>query len=117
MTGEPTATVVPTDVPTPASAAAPTPVATTGPADGQTSGPITWDVREAPYRVSDVVSTGALLIAVGTAGSSAEAGDVAGVWTSPDGRTWEAREGDAAGRHDRCGGRRARAGSSRWGPS
>jgi hypothetical protein len=89
MTGEATASVAPTDVPTPASTGAPTPVATPGPADGQTPGPITWDVREAPYRVSDVVSTGALLVAVGTAGSSAESGDVAGVWTSADGRTWE----------------------------
>ena len=58
MTGEPTATAVPTYVPTPAPTMAPTPVAATGPADGETPGPITWDVRDAPYRVSDVVSTG-----------------------------------------------------------
>ena len=90
MTGEPTATAVPTYVPTPAPTMAPTPVVATGPADGETPVPITWEVRDAPYRVSDVVSTGALLIAVGTAGSSAESGDVAGVWTSPDGQTWEA---------------------------
>ncbi len=90
MTGGPAPTAVSTDVPTPAPTVAPTPVAATGPADGQTPGPITWEVREAPYRVSDLVSAGALLIAVGTAGSTAEAGDVAGVWTSPDGQTWEA---------------------------
>jgi hypothetical protein len=89
VTGEPTATAVPTYVPTPAPTMAPTPVATTGPADGQAPAAITWDVREAPYRVSDVVSTGTQLIAVGTAESGAESGDVAGVWTSPDGRTWE----------------------------
>ena len=89
MTAETTATVVPTDVPIPASTMAPTPVTTTGPADGQTPGPITWDIREAPYRVSEVVSTGPMLVAVGTAGSTADSGDVAGVWTSPDGQTWE----------------------------
>jgi hypothetical protein len=89
VTGETRATVEPTAVPTPAPTVAPTPVATTGPADGQTSGPITWDIREAPYRVSDVVSTGAQLIAVGTSGMTEDAGDIAGVWTSPDGRMWE----------------------------
>ena len=89
VTGETTATVESADVPTPAPTVAPTPVAATGPADGQTSGPITWDIREAPYRISDVVSSGTQLIAVGTSGMTEDAGEVAGVWTSSDGRMWE----------------------------
>lgn len=89
MTGETTATVVPTVVPTPAPTPGSTQVVTTGPTDRQTPSPITWEIREAPGRVSDAVSTGALLVAVGLAGSTAESGDVAGVWTSPDGRAWE----------------------------
>jgi hypothetical protein len=87
MTGGPAPTAVSTEGPAPT--AVPTPVATTGPADGQTPGPITWDLREAPNGVSDVVSTGSLLVAVGMAGTTPDAGDTAGVWISPDGRTWE----------------------------
>ena len=83
MTGGPAPTAVPTAVPTP------------GSTEGRTPGPITWDVRQGPGRagdqtiVSDAVSTGALLVAVGMAGTTLETGDTAGVWTSPDGRTWE----------------------------
>ncbi len=84
--------VEPTAVPTPLASVAPTLVATSGPAASQTPDQITWDVRLGPHRVSDLVSTGDLLVAVGTAGMTVEAGDIAGIWTSPDGRSWEPAE-------------------------
>jgi hypothetical protein len=86
MTGGPAPTAVSTDW------RAPTAVPSAVPAPGSTApltpGPITWDVLQGPGRLSDVISTGSLLVAVGMAGTTPE-GDTAGVWTSPDGRTWE----------------------------
>ena len=72
-----------------ATIAVPTAVPTPGSTARRTPGPITWDVLQGPGQLSDVASTGALLVAVGLAGSNVETGDAAGVWTSPDGRTWE----------------------------
>ena len=72
-----------------ATIAVPTAVPAPGSTARRTPGPITWDVLQGPGQLSDVASTGALLVAVGLAGSNVETGDAAGVWTSPDGRTWE----------------------------
>ncbi len=63
---------------------APTPLET----EERTPAPITWEVGEAPGDVQDVVSTGALLVAVGTAATD-ESGDTPGIWTSIDGGMWE----------------------------
>ncbi|HSG85499.1 MAG TPA: hypothetical protein VLA23_04100 [Candidatus Limnocylindrales bacterium] len=85
MTGGPTPSAVSTQQP--GRTTAPTPVPTASSPEGRTPGPITWDVLQAPAEVRDVVSTGALLVAVGLATTTPE-GDTAGAWTSSDGRVW-----------------------------
>lgn len=54
---------------------------------GGAAGAVAWQLGESPGRVSDAVSAGTLLVAVGMASSSAD-GDTAGAWTSPDGLVW-----------------------------
>jgi hypothetical protein len=77
VAARPTLTLAPTPVSTPALTVAPT------------HGPITWDVRHAPGTITGAVSTGALLIAVGTAGFDKEGSETVAAWTSADGRTWD----------------------------
>jgi hypothetical protein len=58
---------------------------------------VTWDVRDAPGAIADVVSTGDLIVAGGTAATADNPAARPAIWLSPDGRAWESATVDGDG--------------------